>query len=297
MTITKQLKLSEIDTSLSSLRITRPGEIEKMSQSLHRSGQMNPVIIRQDGSLYQMLDGFKRFYSAQGLGWEFIESRILEVSLAQGKAIMLSYNHGGRSLLDYDEALVIYSLKSEHLLDQVEISKLTGYSRSWVCRRLALVDKLSPEVQDALRMGQVSNSQARALVKLPRGNQVDVMRCIITHHLTSRDSCLLVEKYLEAVNGRDQQYILSHVTEVISQSLSKDQICDVRLSHHGNRLLKSIELLSLQQNIFRGLFMHHMTGKLSELETAILEEKIEKLKRGNLWIQTAINDKNWKNAG
>jgi ParB/RepB/Spo0J family partition protein len=268
-----------------------------MSQSLQRSGQLNPVVVRQTENGYQLLDGFKRYYSARQLGWELLDARILEVTLAQGKAIMLSYNRSSRSLLDYDEALVVYSLKRDHQLDQVAISGLTGYSRSWVCRRLAMIEKLDPQLQDALRMGQITNSQARSLVKLPRGNQQDVMRCIIHHHLTSRDSSVLVEKYLQAGSHKDQQYVLLHATEVIEQSHSKDEICDVRLSQHGNRLLKSIELLAMQQNIFIGLSTSHMTGKLSDIETGILEEKMEKLKKGTGTVQTVINNKTWKNAG
>jgi ParB/RepB/Spo0J family partition protein len=295
--IHKQLKPGDMDISLSGLRITRPSELERMQQSLQRCGQLNPVVVRPEDDKYQVLDGFKRYYSAQRLGWEYLDARILDVTLAQGKAIMLSYNRGGRSLLDYDEALVVYSLKSEHLMDQADISKLTGYSRSWVCRRLALVEKLDPTLQDALRMGIITNSQARALVKLPRGNQQEVMRCIIDHHLTSRDSSILVEKYLQSGSSEAQQYVLGHPLEVIEKALSKAEIYDVRLSHHGNRLLKSIELLYIQQNIFIGLFNHHLTGMLSDIETGILDEKTERIRKGARKIQSVINDKTWKNAG
>jgi ParB family transcriptional regulator, chromosome partitioning protein len=295
--IHKRLKLEELDTTLSTLRITRPAELERMRQSLERSGQLNPVIVRLSDDKYQVLDGFKRYFIAQDLGWEFLEARILDIPLTEGKAIMLSYNRGGRSLLDYDEALVIYNLKSEHLLDQVAISRLTGYSRSWVCRRLALIEKLDPALQDALRMGLITNSQARALVKLPRGNQQEVMRCITIWHLTSRDSSVLVEKYLQSDSRKEQEYVLSHPREVIEQSYAKEEIFDIRLSQHGNRLLKSIEHLLTQQNIFIGLFHQHLTGKLSDLETAILDEKIKRLKKGAVTIQSIINDKTWKNAG
>jgi ParB/RepB/Spo0J family partition protein len=297
VSIHKQLKPEDMDISLSGLRITRPSELERMQQSLQRCGQLNPVVVRPEDDKYQVLDGFKRYYSAQRLGWEYLDARILDVTLVQGKAIMLSYNRGGRSLLDYDEALVVYSLKREHLMDQADISKLTGYSRSWVCRRLALVEKLDPALQDALRMGMITNSQARALVKLPRGNQQEVMRCIINHHLTSRDSSILVEKYLQSGSSEAQQYVLGHPLEVIEKALSKAEIYDARLSHHGNRLLKSIELLYIQQNIFIGLFNHHLTGMLSDIETGILDEKTERIRKGARKIQSVINDKTWKNAG
>jgi ParB/RepB/Spo0J family partition protein len=292
----KQIKLQELDTTLSCLRITRPGELSRVRQSLERSGQMNPIVVRPIDDRYQILDGFKRYSIALDLGWESLEARILDITLAEGKAAMLSYNRSGRSLLDYDEAMVIHNLKQEHLLDQVAISRLTGYSRSWVCRRLALVEKLDPALQDALRMGVITNSQARALVRLPRGNQQEVMHCITEWHLTSRDSAVLVEKYLSSGSRKEQQYVLTHPMEVIQQTGSGEEIFDIRLSHHGNRLLKSTELLHIQQNIFIGLCGQHMTGQLSETETGILEERIERLKKGTGKVQKIINYKTWKDA-
>lgn len=294
--IHKRIKLEELDCSLSSLRITRPGDLGRMRQSLERSGQLNPIVIRPFDDRFQILDGFKRYTIAGDLGWESLEARILDISLAEGKAAMLSYNRAGRSLLDYDEAMVIYNLKAEHLLDQVAISRLTGYSRSWVCRRLALIEKLDPMLQDALRMGVITNSQARALVQLPRGNQQEVMRCLTEWHLTSRDSARLVEKYLASGNRKEQQYVLTHPMEVIEQTGSGEEIFDIRLSHHGNRFLKNIELLHIQQNIFIGLCGQHMTGMLGEMETSILEERMERLKKSSGKVQKIINYKTWKYA-
>jgi ParB/RepB/Spo0J family partition protein len=290
----KKIKLDQMDTTLSGLRITRPGDIEKMCRRLNQSGQLNPVIVRQVETGYQILDGFKRFFSAQRLGWEYLDAGIVDVPLVNGKAMMLSYNRSGRSLLDYDEALVVFSLKKDHLLDQSAISHLTGYSRSWVCRRLALVEKLDPVVQDSLRMGVITNSHARAIVRLPRGNQGEMMRCIADNQLTSRDTLVLVDKFLESPHRKDQQYILSHPVEIIEKSVSRDEIYDIRLGHYGNRLLKSIELLYLQQNIFIGLCTGHMSGKLSDAETEILDGKMEKLKKGTLAVGSIINQKTWK---
>ncbi len=290
----KKLKLDQMDTTLSGLRLTRPGEIEKMCRRLNQSGQLNPVIVRPVETGYQILDGFKRYYSAQQLGWEYLDAGIVDVPLADGKAMMLSYNRGGRSLLDYDEALVVFSLKKDHLLDQTSISRLTGYSRSWVCRRLALVEKLDTVVQDSLRMGVITNSHARAIVRLPRGNQDEMTRCITENHLTSRDTLLLVDKFLDSPHRKDQQYILSHPVEVIEKSITTGEIYDIRLGHYGNRLLKSIELLYLQQNIFIALCTGHMSSRLSDTETEILDGRMEKLKKGTLSVGSIINQKAWK---
>ena len=83
--INKQLKLEDLDISLSRLRITRPVELERMQASLDRIGQLSPVIVRKEANNYQLLDGFKRYFSAERLDWEFIQARVLEISLPMGK--------------------------------------------------------------------------------------------------------------------------------------------------------------------------------------------------------------------
>lgn len=289
--INKQLKLEDLDISLSRLRITRPAELERMQASLDRIGQLSPVIVRKEEDNYQLLDGFKRYFSAERLDWKFIQARVLEISLPHGKAMILNYNRTNRSLLDYDEALVIYSLKKDHLMDQEAISKLTGYSRSWVCRRLALIERLSESVQQELRMGMISNSQARAIVKLPRGNQEVIMRAIITHNITSRDSLLLVDKYLQSSSNGDQEYLIKHPLEVIEQSTRSYEIYDSRLSRHGNRLLKSIEQLLTQQHIFIGQFTNGQTRGLKQVELSMLVGKLERLEKNANTIRSVINNK------
>jgi len=286
----RKLHLNQLDISLSCLRIIRPDQQEKMCRSLRGFGQFTPVIVRKESGKYQVLDGFKRYYAAERLGWESLHAMILEVSITQGKAMILNYNKANQSMLDYDEALILYSLKKDHLMDQQSISRLTGYSRSWVCRRLALIEKLDTGVQHELRMGMISNSQARSIVRLPRGNQQAVMRAIITHHVTSRDSSILVEKYLQSTTNSEQQYVLDHPLEVIEQSTHKQEIYDTRLGQHGNRLLKSIELLLSQQNIFTGHLTHYHTDHLRDNEKSIISGKLERLKKSTTTILSIINN-------
>jgi len=86
---TKQIKLEDLDPSLSSLRITRPKDLVRVRQSLERSGQLNPIVVRLLDERFQILDGFKRYAVAGDLGWESLEARILDISLPEGKAAML----------------------------------------------------------------------------------------------------------------------------------------------------------------------------------------------------------------
>jgi ParB/RepB/Spo0J family partition protein len=290
-TITRQVKLGRMDLSLSSLRIVRPRDLDKMRESLQISGQLNPVILRKHEGLLQILDGFKRWHGAERLGWDSLQAMILDISITQGKALMLSYNRVTRSLFDYDEALVIHSLSKEHMMDQAGISRLTGYSRSWVCRRLALIEKLSGDVRDQLRMGVISNSHARSIVRLPRGNQQEITRIIVDNNISCRDSAVLIDKFLQASTSREQQYVISHPMEVIANALERTDIFDSRLSRHGNLLLKTTELLLLQHNIFTGQLTHYNSSKLKTIELDILSGRLLRLEKSTGRVLSILQNK------
>ena len=59
------------------------------------------------------------------------------------------------------------------------MADLLGRHKSWVCRRLALIEKLGEPAQEELKVGLLSPTCARQLVRLPPGNQpalLDVIR-------------------------------------------------------------------------------------------------------------------------
>lgn len=285
----QQVKLEELDTALSVFRLIRPDQIKSMAQSMERIGQLQPVIIRKCKSRHQIIDGFKRYFAAEQLGLVELYAKVIDTTEATGKAMILNYNRESNSLLDYEEAMVVYSLKKDHLLNQKEISLLLGCSTSWVCRRLSLIERLEESVQTQLRLGKITNAHIREIVKLPRGNQISVTESIIDNNVTSRQSALLVEMFLKSENKEEREYLLRSPVEAIEKSGKERESYDCRLSKHGNRLLKSIEILTTQQHIFIGQFTHHQTKQLTEIEFNILNPKLKRVSKKSNTIHLLIN--------
>ena len=95
------------------------------------------------------------------------------------------------------------ALVREDGLSQVEVAELLGRHKSWVCRRLALLEKLVDEVRQDLRLGLVSG-EARELVSLPTGNQSRVLRLVQAEGLSSVEVRGVVE-LLHGACSRDQE--------------------------------------------------------------------------------------------
>jgi hypothetical protein len=58
------------------------------------------------------------------------------------------------------------------------VAELLGRHKSWVCWRLALIERLGPKARDELRVGLVSPTAARQIVRLPEGNQAEVLDAV-----------------------------------------------------------------------------------------------------------------------
>lgn len=266
------IKLTEFGQRYCEYRLIRPESVGLVRSSMEHQGQLQPVIVRKDKSVYELIDGFKRYYAAKELKWESLIGQIVELDEIGSLTMILRYNQHGRGLLNYEEAKIVYSLNNEHGISQEDIAQLLSRSHSWVSRRLSFIGRLSQSVQQQLRMGTISPSQARELIKLPRGKQEEFVKLIIQHRLTSRQSAILVREYLKSQTEEQQQYLLMNPHEILSR-VEEHAIYDSRMGEKGNRLLKSARLLSNQQHIFIGYSTHPPIEELSEIEKDILSER------------------------
>lgn len=259
-----------------------------MEQSLVKFGQLSPLIVRQGKTSFEIIDGFKRYHvadsaprgAATALGWASLEANLFQVSRRVATAMILTYNRNNHSLTDYEEALVLLSLKQDHQLSQDEMAALVGYSASWISRRLALVEKLEPAVTDELKLGVISTTQAREIVQLPRGNQPEMIKTIIDHDLNSRQTAVIIDEFLKTQDREQQRYILDHPMEVLERDQSTtDSVYDARLSSAGNRLLRTLKITCRQMNRLLDEVDRIAANNLTAMEWLILEPEMRRVVR------------------
>jgi ParB-like chromosome segregation protein Spo0J len=186
---TMSIPITRIGERFAPLRIVEPRAERMMLHSMQKFGQLTPVVTcRIVSGAHELLDGFKRLRAGRQLGFPELTVRPLDVSLRACKAAMLQLNRIGRSISGMEEALVVHSLYHEDGLSQVEIGVLIGRHKSWVCRRLSLIERLSDEVQQSIRLGLLPSSFGAELVKLQRCNQDLLLASIRKHRLTWRET-------------------------------------------------------------------------------------------------------------
>ena len=124
----------------------------------------------------QVLDGFTRWEAAgQVGGMTTLSVRLIEVDDPRAKAAIYGLNQTGRRPHELEEAWIVRALVREDGLSQPEVAELLGRHKSWVCRRLALLEKISTDVRQDLEVGFVSATAAREIARLPAGTQSEVV--------------------------------------------------------------------------------------------------------------------------
>lgn len=206
-TVPVQVGIGELSEELGYLRLSTPERQRDIEQSMVRHGQLAPVTAWRGTSGLQIVDGFKRLRIARALCWTELLTQTWEGEEIHPKHLLWQCNQG-HALTELEEAWVVRALYREDHLTQPRIAQLFSRHKSWVCRRLMLVEGLLDEVQADVRLGLLSATAAREISRLPRGNQKDAAQVIIRRGLTTRQSVQLVDELLGAKDEAQRQRIV-----------------------------------------------------------------------------------------
>jgi hypothetical protein len=206
-----------------------------MARSLVRYGQMAPIVVWLPEEVPEVIDGFKRVVAARQLHWPSLSARSLAADARTAKAAIYGLNRVGRPTREWEEAWLVHALVREDQLTQVEVAELLGRHKSWVCRRLALVEKLAAEAKDELRLGLVSATLARSLVRLPAGNQPALLAAVRRDGLSNTEVSGVIDVLLSTVGQEQQAYVLAQPRAALRQAQAVERPgVDPRLSKRGN---------------------------------------------------------------
>jgi ParB-like chromosome segregation protein Spo0J len=274
-------------------RLPDPEAETDMARSLRRWGQLAPLVVCAREDRPEVLDGFKRLAAARSLGLVILSVRWLDADERAAKAALYSLNCTGGRPREWEEAWIVHALVREDGLTQLEVAGLLGRHKSWVSRRLALVEKLAEEARTDLRLGLLSVTAARSLVQLPAGNQAEVLATLRREQLSAAELAGVVE-LLQATAGRTQQeYILAQPRQALQQARHAGSWSwDPRLSRAGNRLGRQLGQLLDSLARMENWLRHHGRADLSVVDRGVLAGAVSRLARDAHSVAVLAEDLN-----
>src|ERR1700685_976009 len=239
--ITRPVVLADLGERYRRYRLGDPEAEEAMAGSLRRWGQLAPVVVCVRDAQLELLDGFKRLAAARQLReMPSLSVRVLEVDEPTAKAAILGLNRDQRPVRELEEAWVVQGLVRDDGMTQVEAAHLLGRHKSWVCRRLALLEKVSGAVKEDLRLGLVGPTLARQLTRLPAGNQQAVLTLVRRETLTAQEVSGVID-LLAGASPEQAAFVLDKPREALSLVHGMPTaLRDPRLSRAGNWLVKHL---------------------------------------------------------
>jgi ParB/RepB/Spo0J family partition protein len=236
-------------------RLADPEAEEAMAGSLRRWGQIAPVTACVRAGRLEIVDGFKRWTAAPACGWTTLSVQVVDLDERLAKAAILGLNSLQRPTRELEEAWIVQALVREDGLTQVEAAHVLGRHKSWVCRRLAFLERLSAALVAEMRLGLLGPALARQLVRLPAGNQEAVLALTRREALTAQETSTLVD-LLHGAGDEQARFLLDKPREALQRAgIVPTPLRDPRLSAQGNWLAKhlgqALEALTRVENWLR----------------------------------------------
>lgn len=275
------VSVEDIGEEFARYRVVSSQAVELMRESLERCGQIAPVVVCDLSGELELVDGFKRLHAARCLPeLSELSARVIECDEQSAKAAIYVLNRAGGRIRDLEEAWIVHSLVRDDGLSQQEVAELLGRHKSWVSRRLSLVERLCPEARQDLQLGFLSTTAAREIHRLPRGNQSEVLDVVRRESLTTADTRILVDAFLSCAGRSQQQFVLENPREALAQQgAATEAAYDPRLSPGANRILRRLRLLLELLTGMDGWLRTRGRAEVTESDLAILGEDLRKLVR------------------
>ena len=182
-------------------RKTFPVEaLNDLAESLRTHGLMQPIILRQVPTGYEIVAGERRWRAAQELGWERLQAVVIQADERKMIEWALVENIQRENLGPLELAASFQRLMTEFGLTQAQVARVVGMSRPSISNTMRL-QELPGSVKDRIQRGAVSMGAARALLSLKKdGEREDLARRIEEEGLSVRD----VERITQPRDARSE---------------------------------------------------------------------------------------------
>ena len=288
----RPLLLDALDERLQRYRLVQPRLERALARSLERYGQMSPVVVCVQEQSYVLVDGFKRLRAARKLkGMERLDARCIEVDEQGAKAAIYNLNRTGQRPVELEESWIVHALVREDGLSQVEAAQLLGRHKSWVNRRLAMLERLCEAAKAELRLGLLTPAIARQLTRLPRGNQEAALQTTRESSLTSRELAGVVDLLLASSTTEQRDFVLNDPRGALRQSEERYiHQWDPRMSTAGNRIAKRLGFLLDSLAKMQTWLRYQGRGDLQACDVELLEAGFGRLVGESRLVAEATED-------
>ena len=177
-------------------------QLQELANSIKENGVIQPILVRQKGSKYEIVDGERRFRAAEIAGLQKIPAMVRQTADSEMLALALIENIHRADLNPIEKAKAYQNFMETFGLTQEQAAQKLGQDRSVVANYIRLLN-LPAEVKQMLVDGSLDMGHARAILALPTD---DLRRRLANRALAGRLSVREVERLVRlALSEKDEK--------------------------------------------------------------------------------------------
>jgi ParB family chromosome partitioning protein len=131
------------------------GDLSELMASVAAKGIIEPLIVRQRGSRYQIIAGERRYHAAVQVGLREVPVIVREVDDVEVMEIALVENLQRKDLTAFEEAEALHQLAHKCGYTHEDMARKLGRSRTAVTESLSL-NNMPPEVRNLCRLADIN---------------------------------------------------------------------------------------------------------------------------------------------
>ena len=162
--------------------------LSELAESIKSLGVIQPITVRKDGNRFEIISGERRYRASKMAGLATIPAYIRLVDDQVLLEMALVENIQREDLDAIVIALTYQRLLEEIGLTQENLSQRVGKERSTITNSIRLL-RLNPDVQNAIRSGEISAGHGRAIISLEDSEkQSELFHKILKNTLSVRQA-------------------------------------------------------------------------------------------------------------
>ncbi len=175
-------------------KATDHAALEDLINSIREHGIVQPLVVIQKGTGYQLIAGERRLRAAQILGMKTVPAVVRDATTQQQLELAIVENVQRKDLNPMERAFAYQKLIDEFNLTQEQVAKQVGKSRVTVANTLRLLD-LPTEVQQAVADERITEGHAKVIASAPTPEaQLKLLREILERNLSVRSGEEIVKR-------------------------------------------------------------------------------------------------------
>ena len=189
-----EISISKIKTNQYQPRTTfDEKKLQELSESIKKHGVVQPILVREEGSGYELVAGERRMRASKLAGLKKIPAVVTKATDIQSLEIAILENVQREDLNPLEISKGYQRLKDEFGYTQEQVAKSVGKPRSSIANSLRLLT-LSPKIQTELEKGGLTEGHAKVLLSVEAAQATILLETVLKEKLSVRD----LEKMLVA---------------------------------------------------------------------------------------------------